>query len=70
MTTLSMNRRNWLRLMGASALSLPLTTAPAWAAGAGLGKDHTLILIELEGGNDGLNTLIPYRDDKIGRAHV
>ena len=63
MTTLSMNRRNWLRLMGASALSLPLTTAPAWAAGAGLGKDHTLILIELEGGNDGLNTLIPYRDD-------
>ncbi len=68
MTTLSMNRRNWLRLMGASALSLPLTTAPAWAAGAGLGKGHTLILIELEGGNDGLNTLIPYRDDNYHRA--
>jgi len=68
MTTLSMNRRNWLRLMGASALSLPLTTAPAWAAGAGLGKDHTLILIELEGGNDGLNTLIPYRDDNYRRV--
>ena len=68
MTTLSMNRRNWLRLMGASALSLPLITAPAWAAGAGLGKDHTLILIELEGGNDGLNTLIPYRDDNYRRV--
>ncbi len=68
MTTLSMNRRNWLRLMGASALSLPLTTAPAWAAGAGLGKDHTLILIELEGGNDGLNTLIPYADDNYQRV--
>ena len=68
MTTLSMNRRNWLRLMGASALSLPLTTAPAWAVGAGLGKDHTLILIELEGGNDGLNTLIPYRDDNYRRV--
>lgn len=68
MTTLSMNRRNWLRLMGASALSLPVTTAPAWAAGAGLGKDHTLILIELEGGNDGLNTLIPYRDDNYRRV--
>lgn len=68
MTTLSMNRRNWLRLMGASALSLPLTAAPTWAAGAGLGKDHTLILIELEGGNDGLNTLIPYRDDNYRRV--
>ena len=68
MTTLSMNRRNWLRLMGASALSLPLTTAPAWAAGAGLGKDHTLILIELEGGNDGLNTLVPFADDNYQRV--
>ena len=68
MTTLSMNRRNWLRLMGASALSLPLTTAPAWAAGAVLGKDHTLILIELEGGNDGLNTLVPFADDNYQRV--
>ncbi|MDA9175774.1 DUF1501 domain-containing protein [Alphaproteobacteria bacterium] len=68
MTTLSMNRRNWLRLMGASALCLPLTTAPAWAAGAGLGKDHTLILIELEGGNDGLNTLVPFADDNYQRV--
>ena len=68
MTTLSMNRRGWLRLLGASALSMPILTAPAWAAGAGLGKDHTLILIELEGGNDGLNTLIPFSNDNYVRA--
>ena len=37
------------------------------AAGAATGGNHTLILIELEGGNDGL-TLIPFRDDNYHRA--
>ncbi len=67
-TKLSMNRRNWLRLLGASAAALPMLSTPAWAAGAMAGGNHCLILIELEGGNDGLNTLIPFRDDNYHRA--
>ena len=67
-TELSMNRRSWLRLLGASAAALPVLSTPVWAAGAATGGNHSLILIELEGGNDGLNTLIPFRDDNYHRA--
>ena len=28
------------------------------------------VIVQLSGGNDGLNTVVPYRNDKIGRAHV
>src|SRR5262245_61002704 len=38
------------------------------AAAAEPGKDTILILIELTGGNDGLNTVIPYGDDDYQRA--
>src|SRR6516165_2315109 len=59
-----MDRRHFLRLT-ASAPLLTLTAAPnlVWAAtpaGADYGK--LLVLIELKGGNDGLNTLVPYAD--------
>ena len=36
-TELSMNRRSWLRLLGASAAALPVLSTPVWAAGAATG---------------------------------
>ncbi len=55
-----MNRRNFLKLAG----SLPIASiAPhvAWAtAPAHADYRNLLVLIELKGGNDGLNTVVPY----------
>jgi uncharacterized protein (DUF1501 family) len=54
----TINRRNFLKLCSLSSLAyfLPGTTS----AIAGSHHIRTLILIELKGGNDGLNTVIPY----------
>jgi uncharacterized protein (DUF1501 family) len=55
-----LDRRRFLTLAG----SLPLAFAPvsqALAAAPALGR-RTLILVELNGGNDGLNTVVPYAD--------
>jgi uncharacterized protein (DUF1501 family) len=62
-----MQRRTLLQLgSGATAAALLGLHAPGWAqavaqraAGA---ADRVLILIELKGGNDGLNTVVPYAD--------
>ena len=55
-----MNRREFLNTVGIAAAA---TFAPrvAFAAGAG-GYGNLLILVELKGGNDGLNTVVPYAD--------
>ena len=56
-----MDRRNFLKLAGcvpfASMPGIALASAPANASYRNL-----LVLIELKGGNDGLNTLVPYAD--------
>jgi uncharacterized protein (DUF1501 family) len=59
-----MNRRNFLRFAaGASILpgAMLATASVAWAAApAGARYRNLLVLIELKGGNDGLNTVVPY----------
>jgi uncharacterized protein (DUF1501 family) len=56
-----MQRREFLRLTGAAA-SVALL-APRFAlARAAHGYENLLVLVELKGGNDGLNTVVPYAD--------
>lgn len=62
-----LHRRNFVGLAGAaSAAALLSAHAPGWAQGAARradgAADRVLVLIELKGGNDGLNTLVPYAD--------
>ena len=64
---LNPRRRDFLGLVGsATAASLLTAHAPGWAAAvsqrAAAAADRVLILIELKGGNDGLNTVVPFAD--------
>ncbi len=58
-----MDRREFLRLLamsGGIAASPAFATAPLFASGKEF--DRLLILLELKGGNDGLNTVVPMAD--------
>jgi uncharacterized protein (DUF1501 family) len=57
-----MDRRQFLGLAGALPLAFA-GSSRALAATPPLGK-RTLLLVELNGGNDGLNTVIPYADPR------
>lgn len=65
-----MNRRHFLS--HASTLAVVGAVPSLWqraAAAAGPGPDaRVLVVVELTGGNDGLNTVVPYRDDAYHRA--
>lgn len=58
-------RRQWLHALGAAGLSTGL--APGAARAATSGRERILVVIELSGANDGLNTLVPYADDAYYR---
>jgi uncharacterized protein (DUF1501 family) len=67
-----LNRRRFLEhtLRGSSLLALS-TVVPnflaATARAADRSKDTVLVVLEMTGGNDGLNTVIPYADDLYHR---
>lgn len=60
-----LGRRRFFRLLGSAGLGAVLPAVVARAAPAGEGTvahRRLLILVELKGGNDGLNTVVPYAD--------
>src|SRR5581483_9437716 len=67
------NRRQFLirTLQGTSLLALG-SVVPQFIARTALaatpGKDNILVVLEMSGGNDGLNTVIPYADDLYHKA--
>jgi uncharacterized protein (DUF1501 family) len=67
------NRRDFLTrtLQGSSLLAMG-TVVPQFvsrtAHAASPGKDNILVVLEMTGGNDGLNTVIPYADDLYHKA--
>ena len=68
-----LSRRDLLKrtLAGSSLLALG-NLVPGFvyntALAAEQGKDNILVVIEMTGGNDGLNTVIPYADDLYHKA--
>jgi uncharacterized protein (DUF1501 family) len=73
---MNLSRRDLLRLGSSSLLacgaSVPLflaRTARAVAAGPGAkDKGRVLVVVQLDGGNDGLNTVVPFRDHDYRKA--
>jgi uncharacterized protein (DUF1501 family) len=53
--------------LNASALGMP-SPAPGMSSIPGVPEDHILVVIQLSGGNDGLNTVIPYGMDAYYKA--
>ena len=74
---MSLSRRSFLKSSFGSSVVMSLApTMPAFltrAALAAAGEDRhdtVLVVLQLSGGNDGLNTVVPYTDDAYGRART
>jgi uncharacterized protein (DUF1501 family) len=68
-----LSRREFLeRSLKASSLFALGTTVPVFVANAAAaakpGKDRILVVVQLGGGNDGLNTVVPFGDDEYHKA--
>lgn len=62
-------RRDFLRITGAGVAATQLAPAiSAWNGAFPTRDDRRLVLLFLEGGNDGLNTVVPFADDLYHRA--
>lgn len=61
-----MDRREFLAAAGAASLAAALNPPLAFAAARG-DYGNLLVLVELQGGNDGLNTVVPYADSTYYR---
>jgi len=72
---MSYTRRDFLKAtLGASTLLSFTPTAPNFlvrslmaAAPQSDDRDTVLVVVQLSGGNDGLNTVVPYGDDEYAR---
>jgi uncharacterized protein (DUF1501 family) len=71
----SSTRRDFLKQLGTSGLvslgAMPpsfLVRAAETAASVAAANQRVLVLIQMAGGNDGLNTLVPYGDDAYYKA--
>ncbi len=71
---MSDTRREFLKAaLGTSALFSLGASAPGALARTlrgGTGGDRVLVVLQLSGGNDGLNTVVPYGDDEYGRQRT
>lgn len=65
-----MKRRSLLALLAASSAGAAIAATPGRRSGGGTSspQDHVLLLLELRGGNDGLNTLAPVDDPLYRQA--
>jgi uncharacterized protein (DUF1501 family) len=61
--------RREILVAGLGAAALPLLSKLAWARALGGARDdRILVLVELGGGNDGLNTVVPFDDERYVAA--
>ncbi len=60
-----MKRRDFLTLTGLAPLLLAVPEV--YAQAPGVHWERVLVLVELRGGNDGLNTVVPYQDEQYYR---
>lgn len=60
---MEMDRREFLKIAGSGLLGFTFLNPSVFALPKEQGNwDHILVLVELRGGNDGLNTLVPFSD--------